>query len=476
VLTLQRNYRSTQPLLAAANAVIAQASQRFAKTLWSDKASLHKPQLVHVHDEADQARWVADEVLRQREEGTRLTQQAVLFRTSHHSAALELELARRAHPVREVRRPALPGSGAHQGRGVAAALDAQPALPAGGLSRRAAGQRHRPGRGAAAAGRDGRQRRPGARRCCGWMPPPRAPALDWLALRDTCSGLMARRRPGRTMAPAVAWLQPSCRACTATTRRVRSARPGPAGRLAAGYPSRERFLTELTLDPPEASSDEAGPPHRDEDYLILSTIHSAKGQEWHSVHVLNVVDGCMPALILDHVYQHEAAQPDRVFLTQPVGGGEVVDYTWAQVLDQARRMAAHLQSLRAAAAAPASRCWPRTARTSSWPSWPSGWPAAPRWRSSRPRPPTRGYVLSTARPACCSSASSTPGTAEAGIPAGLPCIALPLAPPRWPTGRAATPGTPSSRARRRCPAGRSARPTTWPCCSTPRAPPASPRA
>ena len=50
-------------------------------------------------------------------------------------------------------------------------------------------------------------------------------------------------------------------------------------------------------------------------------------------------------LILDHVYQHEAAQPDRVFLTQPVGGGEVVDFTWAQMLDQARRMAAHLQSL-----------------------------------------------------------------------------------------------------------------------------------
>ena len=65
--------------------------------------------------------------------------------------------------------------------------------------------------------------------------------------------------------------------------------------MAAGYPTRERFLTELTLDPPQASSDEAGVPHRDEDYLILSTIHSAKGQEWSAVHVLNVVDGCMPA-------------------------------------------------------------------------------------------------------------------------------------------------------------------------------------
>jgi DNA helicase-2/ATP-dependent DNA helicase PcrA len=65
--------------------------------------------------------------------------------------------------------------------------------------------------------------------------------------------------------------------------------------IARGHASRERFVTELTLDPPEASSDESGPPHRDEDYLVLSTIHSAKGQEWNAVHILNVVDGCMPA-------------------------------------------------------------------------------------------------------------------------------------------------------------------------------------
>ncbi len=65
--------------------------------------------------------------------------------------------------------------------------------------------------------------------------------------------------------------------------------------IARGYPSRERFLTELTLDPPDATSDQAGVPLLDEDYLILSTIHSAKGQEWKSVFVLNVVDGCIPS-------------------------------------------------------------------------------------------------------------------------------------------------------------------------------------
>lgn len=65
--------------------------------------------------------------------------------------------------------------------------------------------------------------------------------------------------------------------------------------IASGYPSRERFLTELTLDPPDAISDQAGVPHLDEDYLILSTVHSSKGQEWKSVFLLNVVDGCIPS-------------------------------------------------------------------------------------------------------------------------------------------------------------------------------------
>ncbi len=62
-----------------------------------------------------------------------------------------------------------------------------------------------------------------------------------------------------------------------------------------GYPNRERFLSEVTLDPPDATGAEAGRPGLDEDYLILSTIHSAKGQEWDAVYVLNLVDGCIPS-------------------------------------------------------------------------------------------------------------------------------------------------------------------------------------
>jgi DNA helicase-2/ATP-dependent DNA helicase PcrA len=112
-------------------------------------------------------------------------------------------------------------------------------------------------------------------------------------------------------------------------------------RLAAGYGSRERFLTELTLDPPEVTSDQSGPPLRDEDYLILSTIHSAKGQEWKAVHVLNVVDGCIPSdmatgtteeieeerrllyVAMTRAKEHlHLVVPQRFYVTQQSGGGD----------------------------------------------------------------------------------------------------------------------------------------------------------
>ena len=66
-------------------------------------------------------------------------------------------------------------------------------------------------------------------------------------------------------------------------------------RIAAQHATRARFLEDLALDPPQATSAEAGPPTLDEDWLVLSTIHSAKGQEWKAVYILNAVDGCIPS-------------------------------------------------------------------------------------------------------------------------------------------------------------------------------------
>ena len=124
--------------------------------------------------------------------------------------------------------------------------------------------------------------------------PPRA-ADDWQAFVEMISNV----RGGRSGWPAELerarrWYEPHLERLheDAVTRRADLIQ---LEQIASGYPSRERFLTELTLDPPDATSDQSGVPLLDEDYLILSTIHSAKGQEWKSVFVLNVVDGCIPS-------------------------------------------------------------------------------------------------------------------------------------------------------------------------------------
>ncbi|HET7835095.1 MAG TPA: ATP-dependent helicase, partial [Variovorax sp.] len=293
IVTLERNYRSTQPILDVSNALIAGAAERHAKTLWTDKPSAGRPQLVLVPDEAQQACWVADRVLAHREGGLALKSQAVLFRTSSHSAALELELARRNIPY--VKYGGLKFLEAAHVKDLLAVLRfAQ--NPRG----RMAGFRVTqmiPGIGPVSSARllDAMDQAgdPGA--AVQDFVPPAAAQVEWTRFAVTYAAL---RAPGLSwpadMELALDWYLPHLERLHDDAA-VRRGDVEQLARLAAGYGSRERFLTELTLDPPEATSDRPGPPLLDEDYLILSTIHSAKGQEWKSVHVLNVVDGCIPA-------------------------------------------------------------------------------------------------------------------------------------------------------------------------------------
>jgi DNA helicase-2/ATP-dependent DNA helicase PcrA len=293
VLTLQRNYRSTQAILQVCNAVIGEAPERFAKTLWSEGNVGERPQLVSLRDDAEQATWVADEVLAQREQGIALKRQAVLFRTSQHSAALELELMRRNIPYVKF--------------GGLKFLEAAHVKDLLSLLRWSQNPRHRlagfrvaqlpVGMGPASARRlldaIGQSADPAAALRAFKPPPPATTA--WADLRgclDEMAGCAADWPA--PLEPALRWLQPQLQRLYEDAP-VRRADLDQLQRLAGGYATREAFLAELTLDPPEATSDEAGPPHLDEDYLILSTIHSAKGQEWSAVYVLNVVDGCMPA-------------------------------------------------------------------------------------------------------------------------------------------------------------------------------------
>jgi len=289
IVTLERNYRSTQPILEAANGVIARAQERFTKNLWTERTSVERPALVVVREEADQANFVAEKVLEARETGMRLKDQAVLFRAAHHSGPLEVELTRRNIPFVKF--------------GGLKFLDSAHVKDVLAFLRFAQNPRDRisgfrllqllPGVGPAAARKilDRIASDSAPFDALAALPAPAKTGAHWDALVEV---LRAPSAWPSDLARAKTWYEPHLDRLheDSVTRKIDLAQLEV---IAQAYPSREKFLTELTLDPPDATSAEAGPPLRDEDYLILSTIHSAKGQEWKSVFVLNVVDGCIPS-------------------------------------------------------------------------------------------------------------------------------------------------------------------------------------
>jgi DNA helicase II / ATP-dependent DNA helicase PcrA len=293
IVTLERNYRSTQPILAAANAVIDLASERFTKNLWSDRASAERPQLVNVADDTAQAGYIVGRILENREAGITLKSQAVLFRASHHSASLEVELTRRNIPF--VKFGGLKFLEAAHIKDVLAVL-----RWAQNIRDRVAGFRVAqllPGIGPSSATRllDRMAESADPMHAVSGFKSPAAAAEHWQEFEETI-GMLRRNAAGWP-----AELDLVCRWYAPHLERIhedaalREADLVQLAQIAFTYPSRERFLTELTLDPPDATSDEAGVPLLDEDFLILSTIHSAKGQEWTCVFLLNTVDGCLPS-------------------------------------------------------------------------------------------------------------------------------------------------------------------------------------
>ena len=291
IVTLERNYRSTLPILEAANAVISEAEERFTKNLWTERRSATLPQLVAVRDESAQAEYVVEQVLESREGGLQLKQQAVLFRSSSHSGPLEIELTRRNIPFVKY--------------GGLKFLDAAHVKDLLALLRFVENPRDRvsgfrvlqllPGVGPTSAGNVIEQIGSTARPFDALAEARPQRAEDW----DGFVSLIDDLKGGTVGWPAELerarlWYEPLMENAYDDAA-VRMLDLQQLVQIASGYPTRERFLTELTLDPPDATSDQAGPPMLDEDYLILSTIHSAKGQEWRSVHVLNVVDGCIPS-------------------------------------------------------------------------------------------------------------------------------------------------------------------------------------
>jgi DNA helicase-2/ATP-dependent DNA helicase PcrA len=295
IVTLEENYRSIQPILDVGNAVMQNARYRYTKELWSKRKSEQKPRLIQVRDEAEQCRVVCEKILKHLEEGIPLHQQAVLFRTGYHSDQLELELNERDIPFHKY--GGLKFVEAAHVKDLVAFLRV--------------------------------------------LENPRD-EVSWYRILNLLEGVgpkttrfflgqLAERefdlkKMGEILLPAAARNQYEVLskmfaailtdgeklALSGQIERIRQVyepmiplnydNPEPRIRdmgqleeIAGRYKSRRNFIDVLSLDPPDATGDFAGPPHKDDDFLILSTMHSAKGCEWQVVYVIHAADGNIPS-------------------------------------------------------------------------------------------------------------------------------------------------------------------------------------
>ena len=309
VVRLEQNYRSTPPIVAVANGVMAEAPAGTAmtKVLWSNRAGERRPVLRTCGDEEAEAAAVCDSVLAHRDAGVALHDQAVLFRAASHADLLELHLTRCNVPyvkygglkfleaahvkdlmalLRVLDNPfdelawfrtlqLLEGVGAATARRVMGelGLNAAPDPNVTPLARLLAA-------------------------------PPRVPAAaipELHGLRAALGECADACLPGGATPPSAVQVERLRRWLGPVIERRYDAAPARLADLeqlegvAAAAPSRGRFVSDLTLDPPSSSSDLAGPPLLDEDWLVLSTVHSAKGCEWEVVHILHASDGMFPS-------------------------------------------------------------------------------------------------------------------------------------------------------------------------------------
>jgi len=293
IVTLEQNYRSTQPILDATNTLISRAEERFTKNLWTRREGGERPWLVSVQDEAQQTRFVVERLLELHEEGIPLREMAVLFRAGYMSADLEIELTNRRIPfdkwgglkfleaahvkdvlafLRILENPRdevswyrilllLPGIGDATARSAMTAMATEAWDP---------------------------------RAFRRWTPPPRARAAHQTL------GVLLEQLAGQDL-DAVGHDLARVRLVYDDILRERYDRVEPRLAdldqlqvIAGGFPSRGDFLAALALEPPQATQDLAGGSTDDQDTLVLSTVHSAKGKEWDAVFLIWAVDGYFP--------------------------------------------------------------------------------------------------------------------------------------------------------------------------------------
>ncbi len=302
VIPLEENYRSCQPILDLSNALLADSPRAYQKKLYSVKKDGCVPELVSVESDQEQANFIVERILDFREAGTDLRDQAVLFRNGHHSDRLEVELVRRDIPYVKYGGLKFLESGHVK--------DVLSILRWGeNPKNRVAGFRVLkliPGIGPVMAARTLDALAASSHQFSALKPVgnklPTLPGFSmtndkgqfWIELvelmclladEDQCwHGQMEQVRK---------WYQPVLE-LNYSDHFVRNGDIEQLEMISEQYTNRQQFLAELTLDPPVMSGDLAGAPHLDDDFLILSTIHSAKGQEWKNVFILNVNDGNFP--------------------------------------------------------------------------------------------------------------------------------------------------------------------------------------
>jgi DNA helicase-2/ATP-dependent DNA helicase PcrA len=293
LIRLEQNYRSTQPILEATNGVIGLAAERFTKNLWSDRRDGQRPVQVTCEDETCQADFVIRRILEHREAGVALRRQAVLFRASHHSMLLEAELTARQIPFHKYGGLKFVETAhvkdllaflrlAENPRDEVAAARLLPLMP--GIGPAKAQQLSQM---LTEAGGDFAV-------WAAWKPPAGA-ATQWPQFVTLMQGLTAssdalpvqinrvRKFYGPILETKYDHVQPRLNDLEQLEQ------------ISGRWRSRGRMLMEMALDPPNSTQDFAGPPLLDDDYLVLSTIHSAKGLEWDAVYVIHAADGNIPS-------------------------------------------------------------------------------------------------------------------------------------------------------------------------------------
>ncbi len=293
VVTLEENYRSRMPILETTNRLIAQACERYTKDLHSVRGEGPRPRLVTCADEPAQDDYVVSTVLAHFEQGVLLRNQAVLFRASHLSASLEVELKRRGIPYQKygglkfleaahVKDVLALLRIAENPRDELAWFRVLKLMRGIGDATAAAALNH-----VAEAGYD-------ARTIAAFKGP--------VAARETLQGLGTLMHdllssddlPAVQLSRVRAFYEPLL-AGLYENPEARARDLASLEQIAVSYSTRQHFLVELQLDPPNSTSDLAGPPHLDDDWLVLSTIHSAKGGEWDVVYLIHSSDGFLPS-------------------------------------------------------------------------------------------------------------------------------------------------------------------------------------